>query len=116
MKVGNTRALMTGIVQRAMTPGRLGLGSWAYRQNDDPDRLSIAPHASSDWQTVDWEVVARGVWRVTGGQSMDRPTGFTEEMADQLSRALSDLDPEQLDPATASAVIQVGLYREVRYR
>jgi hypothetical protein len=107
---------MAAIIERSMTPGRRNLGAWAYRGNDDTERLLVAPHATTAWETVDREVVARGVWRVTGGQSMARPVGFTEEMSNQLSRALSDLDADHLDPSTASAVIQVGLYSEVRYR
>jgi hypothetical protein len=90
MQVPHTRALMQAILDRSPTPGREGD------------------------QAVDWQVVARGVWRCNGGQ-MARPNGFTEQMSKQLKQAMSDLDADHMDPATASAVIQVGLYREVRY-
>ena len=115
MKLKTEKALMEGIVARSIEPNRVGLGVWAFRSNDDPTRLVIAPHGTENWETVDWQVVARGVWRCTGGQG-ERPTGFTKPMHEQLSLALSDLDPELMDPKTASAVIQVGLYQEVRFR
>jgi hypothetical protein len=118
MRVAHTKALMEAIVERSMEPtAREGLGSWAHQVVRTASVLEIAPHERpSQIEVLDAEVVARGVWRVTGGQSMDRPLGFTEEMANQLSRALSDLDADHLNPATASAIIQVGLFQRVRYR
>ena len=117
MQVNSTQALMLAIIERAMVPDRNGLDTWARRVFVGSDGLFLVPFDErEEAQPVTGQVVARGIWRVKGGQNKDRPVGFTEEMADQLSRALSDMDADELDPATASATIQVGLYREVLYR
>lgn len=108
--------LMLDVIKQALVPGKGGIDDWATLVYEANDGISVAPcDQPDDGQVVNWQIVARGVWRISGGQLMERPTGVTEEMAAQLGRALSDLDAELMTPATASKVIQVGLYREVRY-
>lgn len=119
MKVMTTPALFTALIDRSLEDDETGLRSWAVLECNWRGENWIAP-AEHGLYGPDYmltrDTVGRGVWRVTGGQQMDLPEGFTAQMADQVKLALSDLDSELVDPATASALIQVGLYGEVRYR
>lgn len=108
--------LMLDFISKAMFPRQGGLDDWASLIHVTAVGIRIAACDRPDEaRTVDWQVVARGAWRVGGGQVMERPAGVTEEMAAQLTRAMGDMDANELTPATASKVIQVGLYGEVRY-
>lgn len=115
MQVMTQDALFVQIIDRALEEGPNNLREWA----------DVTLHRSDVWveprlnpqvgYILTRETVARGVWRITGGQQMNRPDGWTSAEHSELSRALSDLDADHLSPGTASAVIQVGLYGEVRY-
>ncbi len=116
MRANTQVQLMLDFIKKALTPRKGGLDDWAELIYEASDGISLAPcDQPEDGQVVNWQVVARGVWRMSGGQQMERPPGVTKEMTDQLSRALSDMDADMLAPATASKLIQVGLYSEVRY-
>ena len=119
MKTVTTEALMTALLDRALEDDQTGLRSWAVLEVNHRGETWVAPAVHGLYgpdYLLTRQTVSRGVWRATGGQQMGLPNGFTSEMADQVKRALSDLDSALVDPATASALIQVGLYGEVRYR
>lgn len=119
MKTLTTQALLTALLDRSLEDDETGLRSWAALEVNSRGETWVAPAVHGLYgpdYLLTRDIVGRGVWRATGGQQMDLPDGFTVEMADQLKRAMSDLDSDLVDPATASAVIQLGLYGEVRYR
>lgn len=119
MQTLTTEALMTALLDRALENDETGLRSWAALEVNWRGETWVTPAALGLYgpdYLLTRHTVGRGVWRTTGGQQMDLPDGFTIEMANQVKRALSDLDSELVDPATASALIQVGLYGEVRYQ
>jgi hypothetical protein len=60
-------------------------------------------------------VVERGLYRIQGGQDMDRPEGVTSVMFADIQRAVENLDVEEMGPRTASAILQVGLFGKVVY-
>lgn len=116
MKRNTEVQLMKDIIARALAD-EAGLERWALVRVRTSDEVSIALRDfPEDGHAINWQVVTRGVWYIRGGQQMDLPAGVMPSMVDQLARALSDLDAELMDPATASAVIQVGLFRQVLYR
>lgn len=116
MQVMTQDALFVQIIDRALEEGANNLREWADITLHRAD-VWVEPHRDpQQGYILTRETVARGVWRITGGQQMNRPAGWTAEQHSQLSRAMSDLDADHLEPGTASAVIQVGLYGEVRYR
>jgi hypothetical protein len=110
MKASTNVQLLKAVVNRAV------FGDWAREvARADGEVLVVPCGLPDDGQVANWQVVQRGVWRMSGGQRTERPAGVTQAMSAQLARALSDMDAEMLTPATAAAVIQVGLYGEVRY-
>lgn len=117
MRANTQVQLMLDIISCARTLEAGGIDSWAAVVYEAADGITLAPDEyPEDGHAINWQIVARGIWRISGGQLMGRPKGVTEDMAAQLARALSDMDADMLTPATASAVIQVGLFQEVRYR
>lgn len=97
--------------------GADGLAAWSARVVRPGGSVNeIKALAAPDMiLLVSRTVVQRGIYRIQGGQRMERPAGLTQTMLDEVQAADACLDPFKMTPATASAVIQVGLFGKVIY-
>lgn len=104
------------ILTRAEDDGPGNLDSWAKAVGVTLGGLDICPRQSPDFRTtLNHVVIERGLSKIQGGQRMSRPDGVTDLMFVEIQMAVSDMDPQMMTPATASAIIQVGLFGRVIY-
>ncbi len=113
-----TAAFHGDVLCRALIVDTGSLLTWATPIGPAGGRgaVDIRPRLTPDVVIrVDPTVVERGIRRIQGGQNMARPVGVTMRMLIETNMADGQLDAEQMSPATANAVIQVGLFGKVLY-
>lgn len=107
---------LDAVVLRSLEPGAGSLATWLGDLRPQPSgALQGRPRmASCASVLIDRDVVHRGLYRCQGGQA-DRPEGVSSAAHAEINAADSEQDADLMSPATASILIQVGLFGKVVY-